>query len=420
MKTFAVLLLAAALAPGQRILFNEGLDKKGKEAKAAADKLASAPATNKQLENLTRIEKLQVESALRDGELTMRTQIQALRSWSDVSLAVCRTLLFLYADGNLLAMATPPLPANCGPEKLKQAKVAIASRISPPASNLALKKPGESSELDRAIGTFRAATARKFEKRAVQSDTPSGNDIQALLDAALGRIADIKELQSFASSVPSLNLPELSNDKVIGEVEKGIKEIGGLLVSAASIWSTYVGVSQDPRDLMPSREKLGIALIAIESERIKELTLIRAAHVLYLEDLKLRLEDAVAEISQINRWFSADLIELDLKNAVPNAGASSGLSPELRREKAIYALHLATAGAVVNLAPHAVRELRASLANRRHDIRRDAVYNGAYEVALKAAGERLSAYYGAGVKTSQIASLLYYLSGIVSFPAIAF
>jgi hypothetical protein len=74
----------------------------------------------------------------------------------------------------------------------------------------------------------------------------------------------------------------------------------------------------------------------------------------------------------------------------------------------------------VNLAPHAIRELRISLAQRRHDIRRDAVYNGAYEVALKAAGERISAYYAAGVKTSQVASLLYYLSGIVSFPAIAF
>jgi hypothetical protein len=285
---------------------------------------------------------------------------------------------------------------------------------------------GKSGGLNVAIETFRAAASKrvgkgkKVEKGSLQSDAPSDKDIQALLDAALARIADIKELENFASSIPGLKLPGLSESKVIGEVEKGIKEIGGLLVSAAHIWSTYVGVSQDPRDLMPSREKLAIALAAIETERIKELTLIRAAHVLYIEDLQLRLEDAVVEISQMNRWFSTELIEPDLKSGMPYAGASSVLSAELRREKAIYALHLATAGAVVNLAPHAIRELRISLAQRRHDIRRDAVYNGAYEVALKAAGERISAYYAAGVKTSQVASLLYYLSGIVSFPAIAF
>jgi hypothetical protein len=112
MRTLALFLLIAALASGQRILYNEGLDKKGKEAKAAADKLASVPVTSKQLENLARIEKLQIESALRDGELTMRTQIQTFRSWSDVSLSVCRTLRFLYADGNLLSIASPPFASQ--------------------------------------------------------------------------------------------------------------------------------------------------------------------------------------------------------------------------------------------------------------------------------------------------------------------
>ena len=83
-------------------------------------------------------------------------------------------------------------------------------------------------------------------------------------------------------------------------------------------------------------------------------------------------------------------------------------------------LYQAASVAAQNVTPETLQVLRDSIAWRRFELRREAIYNGAYEQALKTAGQRLSAYYAAGIKPSQIAQLLYYLSGIVSLPAIAF
>ena len=83
-------------------------------------------------------------------------------------------------------------------------------------------------------------------------------------------------------------------------------------------------------------------------------------------------------------------------------------------------LYQAAAVAAQNQTPAAFALIRDSIAWRRFEIRRNAIYNGSYEQALQVAGQRLSAYYATGIKPSQIAQLLYYLSGIVSLPAIAF
>src|SRR5260370_12352873 len=111
MRSLAIFLISGSLF-GQRILYNEGLDKKGQEAAEAAKKIASEPVTSKQLQNLSIVEKQEVEGVLKDGFVTMRTQIQAFDTWGQGSRAVCKTLRQLYADDELAALLLSAQVAN--------------------------------------------------------------------------------------------------------------------------------------------------------------------------------------------------------------------------------------------------------------------------------------------------------------------
>jgi hypothetical protein len=91
-----------------------------------------------------------------------------------------------------------------------------------------------------------------------------------------------------------------------------------------------------------------------------------------------------------------------------------------RKEDLLTMLYQAAAVAAQNQTPADLALIRDSIAWRRFELRRNAIYNGGYEQALQIAGQRISAYYATGLKSSQIAQFLYYLSGIVSLPAIAF
>jgi hypothetical protein len=90
------------------------------------------------------------------------------------------------------------------------------------------------------------------------------------------------------------------------------------------------------------------------------------------------------------------------------------------KEQLLMVLYQAAAVAAQHQTPAALALIRESIAWRRFELRRNAIYNGGYEQALQIAGQRISAYYSTGLKSSQIAQFLYYLSGIVSLPAIAF
>ena len=83
-------------------------------------------------------------------------------------------------------------------------------------------------------------------------------------------------------------------------------------------------------------------------------------------------------------------------------------------------LYEAAGVAAQHQTPAALAVIRDGIAWRRFELRRNAIYNGAYEQALQIAGQRISAYYATGLKPSQIAQFLYYLSGVISLPAIAF
>jgi hypothetical protein len=173
---------------------------------------------------------------------------------------------------------------------------------------------------------------------------------------------------------------------------------------------------------MPSQEELMLSVLAAETDSLKERIAIRVraeletgdvlALVADTRDLMERIDDCVVrpcaappqKLSQSYRVVSESLAEGNIH----------------RKEELLNVLYQAAAVAAQNQTPAAIAVIRDSIAWRRFEIRKNAIYNGSYEQALQVASQRLSAYYATGIKPSQIAQFLYYLTGIASLPAIAF
>ncbi len=457
MMKFLLILTLAGTLYGQRLLYNQDLDKKGQEAAAASKKIASDPLSSQELQNLKIIEKQQIDGTLKVGYVTMRTSIQSFDKWTRVSRSVCATLRQLYAGDEIkaLTIATDRIDHSafdktCDPNALQQeakdasdrkravrlgkaqtrrdrANSKNPSMVSTGAISVQASIKSLASEIEVHVRNAKRETASKSDQeitakakeqkgaRATAAPAPQGSSIvdvtasaKSALDSALDRLGNVDELLKAAKEV---GVPGNQNaEDALSKIEDGLKQIDALIGSVHTIWATYADIQVDPRSLIPSKEKLAASLLALDAERIKELAAIRAANALYLGDLQTHLEDCVSLLSAMKLWYSNDSVEATLTNT----------SDPSQRYNAIYCLHLAAAGAAINQTPFATEAVRESIAQRRYSIRRDGVYNGAYEQALRASADRLSAYYAAGVTKNQIAQLLYYLSGLVSLPKLAF
>ena len=421
MRTLALFLFAGTLF-GQRILYNQGLDKQGQDAAAAAKRIAGEPLAEKELQNLARIERQQIEQGLSAGFLTMRNQVQAFGTWQNVSRSVCKTLRMIYAKDEIAAelinaevVKTTEFDQSCTVAALQAEKWThdeLTSELRARYTHGTMARLNDLSQEVKEKANHLKQTASKKPQSEGNNDEAGSTDsaTQSLVNSAADRSADVRQLLELAGKL-NPNTKTAGSVKALQQIEDGIKQLGALIETVDKVWDAYRGLSVDPRSLAPSRDKLAASLLAVEADRLKELIAIRASTEIYLDDLQTRLEDCTASLSSLHLWFSGDEVE-DTLNQSTNS--------KNERINIILALHLATAGAVANQTPLSIQLLRESIAERRYALRRDSIYNGAYEQALQAAGERLSNYYGSGLKPSQLAALLYYLSGMVSLPAIAF
>jgi len=69
MRLLLIFLISGGLW-GQRVLYSEDLDKKGQDAVAAPKKLASEWVTSKELQNLSLVEKQEIDGVLKEGYAT--------------------------------------------------------------------------------------------------------------------------------------------------------------------------------------------------------------------------------------------------------------------------------------------------------------------------------------------------------------
>ncbi len=95
---------------GQRILYNQDLDTKGKAAGDTAKKLTASTVTDKELQNLAVLEKAQIDRVLSDATVTMRRDIEALSTWGSAT----QLITSIQTNIMLVNLATLEIDENSG------------------------------------------------------------------------------------------------------------------------------------------------------------------------------------------------------------------------------------------------------------------------------------------------------------------
>jgi hypothetical protein len=85
----------------------------------------------------------------------------------------------------------------------------------------------------------------------------------------------------------------------------------------------------------------------------------------------------------------------------------------------LLVLHDAAAGIAQMDVAARLADLRGSDELRRYSIRRSAVAANTYDVAIQAAVQRLGAYWKRGVKPTDLAQFIFYVTNTFALPAIA-
>lgn len=375
MRLFALWIAISATLFGQRVLYNQGLDEKGKSASAAAKKLTSTLVTDNELANLAVLEKAQIERVLGAAAVTMRREVEALTTWKsvvDLIDGIQRNIDLVNFDTG-------------APEEIKQRLNAIDE---------------ETSKLKQALESL---------KMASNENPPS-------LDPVINLLGDVQDFTAFAGEVAKIKEAKEASTS-LQEVVNGLKELNALITSVNTIWRTAQQVRVDPKTLAPSKEETELAVLAIEAQYLKELTLLRARKQLDLAEVR-KVHDQVKSIVQ--NYPQGKQIRQELIDIAEGLDTNDFDTVRLAMDERVHVLYLAASAAAQNMIAADIESMRETLAWRRYQIRTQAVYNGSYETAIKAASDRLAAYYGAGLKPTQIAQLLHDLAALVSLPKIAF
>ena len=381
MHVIWISLCFGSLLCGQRVLYNQDLDKKGQEAAAAAKAISSDSATAKEIANLAMIEKQELDTALDASLNTMRLQIHSFDTWSNVYSAL----------GDV------------------SDQIKTLQAVTPPTGDMT----GRQGEIAASAGELKKVVQARQSK-----EVKSGLAVTTgFLDQVVAHMSDVNDLLGLAKQIPGLK--NLAGSQAVSDVEGGLKELDDLLKSATAAIQAAKDVSVDPRSLMPSQEELMLSVLAAETDSLKERIAIRVRADLEIGDVLNLVVDTKGLLERIDDCVQPCTPQkLSASNRLVSASLFAGSIQ--RKEQLLMVLYQAAAVAAQHQTPAALAVIRDGIAWRRFEIRRNAIYNGAYEQALQVAGTRLSAYYAAGIKPSQIAQLLYYLSGIVSLPAIAF
>jgi hypothetical protein len=380
---------------GQRVIYNQNLDKQGQDAAAMAKAISGDSVTAREMANLAAIERQQIDMQLTAALNTMRLEIQSFDTWQHVYRAL----------GNVLRAVNTfqSVTETKGVLIQRQADVKLSAE---------------------AVKTVIEQQRKQREEELKKQGKPFIEQASTDLNAVVSHLSDVNDLLQFADQVQRSTAGSkamaLANSAAVGTIENGLKEVNDLLKSAAAAFAAAKAVAVDPHSLMPSRDELSLSVLLAEAESLKERIAIRARFELEKgEVVELATSTRAAmESDQIN--------DGDPQGAKKLAESTRLISETFKhaklqdKETLLSLLFDAAAVAAQGPTPAALMLMRDTIAQRRFEIRRAAIYNGAYEQALQTAGQRLSAYYASGIKPSQIAQFLYYLSGIVSLPAIAF
>lgn len=416
-KQFSLLLFSATTLFGQHILYNETLDKTAKDTLEAAKQIASKPLSEMEMRNLGVIEQNQLKSAIEWYRVTMRTNIQAFRTWGDVRDAIAAIREELEAREKDLAAVRRDGATQVTMETLNSRADAAKSA----ATNAVNKASAPATEAKKTPATTGPAEAKKEKAVPVSAELKALGErvgqFSELLGLAGKLTATLKQVAPAGNQAAfdDLATKQQAAQDALADIQKGIQEVRELAATVESIIDSWNGVKVDPASLAPSPEKIALELLERESEYIKTLTALRVRRYTEVAETRNLLRRFDTELARCR--FSAAELNTSITEDLARFMGNEGMRDDL--EQRLLTLLMASQIAARQTGGQTMNDVRESIEYRRYRVSVNRVYNGSYETALQAAAGRLAAYYASGLKPTQLAQFVYQLGTAVALPYVA-
>jgi hypothetical protein len=380
----------------QRIIYDGTRDKTAQDAATAAKDIARGSLFDTMLRNVDAQAKLEASTAFLYSRQQMRASLEAFTYWKsayDKPATVGKTFIRGTCLSVECELKGQKLHIEFDLKPLSQTEAEITARL----ADLAEKK----DELEKAIKELKDAS-KDADPLVIQAFSLIENNGKEVLDYA-GKIANLKT----KGGAP---LTGVSN--ALDDLGKGMDEMLGLYNAVKGIFAGYQAVAVDPASLRPPQAQTDLQLLALEQDHLKTILLIRA---------RAKIESAVTlgHIEGVLKGIAGDpSLVNDLKVETSLAEAVKARDRD-RLLGLLDILYEAEAALAEEDVPAKLAAIRVTDEARRYSIRRSAVNSSTYDLTINAASQRLALYWKSGIKPTDVAALLFYVTNTVAIPVIA-
>jgi hypothetical protein len=393
-----VLLFSGYVCPAQHVLYNQKQDKTAQDAVTAGKEITSGAQFDKMLHNLDSQAIQESNTVLAFTREQMRASLAAIDAW--------------HATGQASLDPSDTVGPPLCKKYVRCTLELIQNRLKAGSILLSLTDDAENARRISAI----EAKAADLKKAVDQLRLAAKTKDPAVLEL-LSHLGDAKDLVGYGKKIQSLT-GNAGLGTALNQISDGLDELISLYNTTKGIWDGYAAVNIDISSLRPSREALQLKALALEEEHLKTLSRIRANEALEVGDQLIIIQEAIGSLKRANLWDSDERITKTLQLAAEQGRAATPPDPT-RLRTVLDALMLVTAVIAPSDAAVRLSSNMESDEERRYSLRLSALNTSTYDITVQNALQRLAIYYKGGMKPTDLAQLIFFISNSVSVPVIA-
>lgn len=369
-----------AVLCAQPVFYHPDQDKNPQRAATSAKAIANGALFSKESQNLDVLSKMEIQRVFSFAQVQTQAHIQALDKWSALYARLGAIKTKLQSDG---AMPTDA--------QVEAQKTEVAAKV---------------TELKAAIEKLQRVTSDSDTLRQLQDDLNTADDV-------------LKNAQ---------NLPINTKFKsAISNIQNGLDTASALYDSFVTAFEARHKVQQEADKIAAheatEQQRLMLRLLAAEQDHLNWLSQNLARQAMEAGVLLTLIDATRTRMEKLGLDTSPAIIETDLENIAEAArtAADQNARHVQRSNLQIRLIILYDVAAIEaqGTLPKDLGDLRAAQEENRFSIQQSGAQMAGAETHLQNMVSLLAFYYQGGIKTTQIAQLLYNLSGLVSLPVIA-
>ncbi len=398
-------LVLASDAQAQRIIYDAKRDATAQEAVAAAKEVTSGALFTSMLKNVDEQAKLEVETVTAFVLERMRAKLNALEVWRDLKAVPVAVRIKPGEPFSVDAVKLCQKSVDCQLSTLRQAHQSAldaAPMVEKEIQDRLKRIETRTAEIEAELKKLKEAsnTTDPFIVRAFEVLEDRGGDLLKYAQ----KIADLAKDSSLGNGLGN----------ALTAIEQGLDQILALYKAISSIWVGQKAVSVDPASLRPSPQQIELQLLAVEQAHLETLARINARKELEVGTALLVVKSAINQLQTVLKRLgqSPGPIEATLREAAVNHNRQALLEQW-------SALHEAASALAQLDAANTLAEFRVTDEARRYSILRSTVNTSTYDLTIQAAVQRLALYWKGGIKPTELAQFVFYVTNSIAVPAIA-